>query len=247
MNQRIPPIVQLEIETKSTCNRVCPGCIRNAHPNREAVEPWFGDNEMSLDTFYRILRQARDIGFRGLVCLQHYNEPLQDRRIVDMAALVKGMGFSYVFTCTNADYLTPALAGELDRVLDELIVALYQSEPLKSRREQWVRSLFKRTRLQFTGGVYLATHFSPVYPVEELAKQHLENPCTEPLRRMIINHRGDMLMCCDDVIGNFDLGNVQDHSIEELWYSDRHQDLVLALQERGGRSAHPYCQTCPRA
>src|SRR5690242_4080275 len=81
ITRRIPLFSQLEIETKSTCNRTCDFCIRNSHPDREAVKPWFEENEMPADTVLRLMREAQAIGFRGTVCLQHYNEPLQDPRL----------------------------------------------------------------------------------------------------------------------------------------------------------------------
>jgi radical SAM protein with 4Fe4S-binding SPASM domain len=246
ITKRIPLFAQLEIETSSTCNRTCGGCIRNSHPDREAVKPWFEDNELPTDTILRLMREAQDIGFRGQVCLQHYNEPLQDPRIGQLGALAKGMGFSHVFICTNADYMNEKRAAELDGRFDQIVVALYMGEPTKSKRADWLRTLFTRTRLTFTGGVFIPTHYSPVFPVEALARQHAGHPCHEPLYRMIVNHRGDMLMCCDDMTGHFDLGNVRDHTIEELWYGERHQDFVLALQNAGGRSAHPHCLSCPR-
>ena len=197
-------------------------------------------------TFQRLLLEAWDMGFRGAVCLQHYNEPLQDARIAGLGTLVKETGFPYVFICTNADLMDELRAAGLDGVFDEMLVALYMNEPVKSWREAWLRTLFKSTKLTFTGGSHIATHYSPAFPVEWMIKRHANNPCSEPLRRFIINHRGDMLMCCDDMTGNFNLGNVHEQSLEELWYSDRHQDMVLALQKRGGRFVHPHCQSCPR-
>lgn len=244
--RRIPMFEQLEIETRSTCNRVCPGCMRNSYPDRDQVAPWFEPNDLPTDTVLRLFDEAWSMGFHGTVCLQHYNEPLQDARLGAFVRAAKERGFAYVFTCTNADLLTEERAAELDGVLDELLVALYMDEPQKSKREAFVRSLFGRTRLSFTGGGFIPTHYTPLYPAASLARQHAGRPCSEPLRRMIVNHRGDMLMCCDDLLGHFGLGNVRDHTIEELWFGERHQDLVASLQQAGGRGVHPHCLSCPR-
>lgn len=246
LNRRIPLFHQLEIETKSSCNRTCEACIRNSHPDREAVRPWFEENEMSAETVQRLLAEATSLGFSGSVCLQHYNEPLMDPRIGVFGKLAKDMGFAHVFTCTNADLMTAERAAELDGVFDEMLVALYMGEAVKAKREAWLRSLFTKTKLTFTGGGFIPTHYSPVYPVESLARKHVTKPCREPTRRMIVNHRGDMLLCCDDLVGTFALGNVRDHTLEELWFGERHQDLVLALLEPGGRKVHPHCEACPR-
>ena len=244
--RNIPLFGHLEIETKSTCNRVCDSCIRNSHPDQNAVRPWFEDHELPLEDIYRILRESAEIGFHGTVCLQHFNEPLQDHRIGALGRLAKGFGFPFVFICTNGDFITEALARTIDGAFDQLQVALYMDEPVKSRRQQTIASLFKKTDLHWTGGTHIPTHFSPRFDVVALANQHRMNPCFEPQKRMIINHRGDMLMCCEDMIGNFPLGNIRDHSMEDLWFSDYHQDLLSGLQEVGGRSLHPYCLSCPR-
>lgn len=246
MERRIPLFWQLEIETRSTCNRTCAGCLRNSHPDREAVAPWFEDNELPTEVIHRLFREAQEMGFRGAVCLQHYNEPLHDSRIADLGATAMSMGFQHVFTCTNADYLNERVAESLDGRFHQLIVAVYVEEPHKSRREEWVRSLFSTTEVVLTHGEMIPTHFSPLFPVTLLSQRHAANPCWEPIKRMIVNHRGDMLMCCDDMVGHFDLGNVYDHSLEELWFSERHQDLLLALEQPGGRSCHAHCLSCPR-
>jgi len=244
----IPLFHRLEIETCSTCNRYCPTCLRNSHPDRERAAPWFKMALLPEAVIKRILEEALGLGFHGSVCLQHYNEPLMDERIGELGRMTRDMrGFSEVIINTNADYITPERAAALDGIFDRIIVALYMDEPKKSEREQWVRGLFTRTRLEFTGGVHIATHYSPDFPVAELAARHRENPCDLPLERMIINHRGEMLLCCDDLVGNFNLGNVSQSSLRELWYSPQHQRIVKDLLQAGGRRKHSYCETCPRA
>ena len=168
--------------------------------------------------------------------LQHYNEPLQDSRIAAFGRRARALGFPHVFICTNGDFITEAVAAELDGAFHELQVALYMDEPAKGRRQQWLATLFRETRLHFTGGGHIPTHFSPLFDVAALAHQNRIHPCGEPLRRLIINHRGDMLLCCDDLAGHFGLGNIRDHTVEQLWFGDRHQDLVLALQSSWTRT-----------
>ena len=243
------PITQLEVETRSTCNRVCRGCLRNSHPDKEVVSAWHETHEMSVDTFYEIFRRARELGFSGNVCLSHYNEPMQDTRLADLASLVKGMGFQYVFACTNADYINAEIASRLDEFFDMLYVALYvwRSQPLNlEEHENWLRSKFKKTKLNFVSTDHMATHFSPLFPVEELAAANIDKPCMEPAKRTIINHKCEMLMCCDDLVGNFGLGNIHDSSLEELWYGEKHQEAIFALAQPGGRRKFDYCKTCPR-
>ena len=247
---RIPLFQRLEIETHSECNRRCVTCLRNSIPDREAVASWFSPNSLHVDDIKRVLEQSQAIGFNGEVCLSHYNEPLMDERIVDIAVMVRSMGFKQIFLASNADFLTPELAQGLDGVVSYIGFAFYMGEPNLSKRMEWTKSLFRKTRLTLAAGApedqHMVTHFSPIADVIQLGRQHQNNKCVRPLRRMIVNHRGDMLLCCDDLIGHYDLGSIHQSTIEELWYSEKHQHLVRELMNPGGRKVHPHCLNCPR-
>lgn len=255
----IPVFLMLEIETRSTCNRRCAACIRNSHPDRGAVQSWFEERELPLETIYRVLLQVREMGCR-FVGLQHYNEPLEDKRLATIAMVARGMGFNFICAATNADHMTPDLAAKLDGKFDQLDIALYPTDqyPFKrvsssgagpdepQERADWLRTLFHKTKLNIMLAGHVASHFSPSHPTAELAAQYAGCPCHEPTVRMIVNHRGDMLLCCQDVVGHFDLGSVHDTSVRDLWYSKRHQSFVRALSKGGGRAVHSHCRTCPQ-
>lgn len=237
----------LDFETISTCNRVCPTCIRNSHPNREAVASWFEPHLLDEAVVYAALDQAAAWNFRGGVCLSHYNEPLMDERIPAIAARVRAYNlFSPIFLNTNGDFITEDLAASLDGVLDRIIITLYMDEPVKSKRAAWLQGLFRTTDAQvLTMSEHIPTHFSPKFPVEDLAKRYRGAACHEPAIRIIINHRSQYLLCCEDVIGNFDLGTFPEKSLEEHW-NGRHSAIQAMLGQPGGRSWHNYCLTCPR-
>jgi molybdenum cofactor biosynthesis enzyme MoaA len=115
----------LDLETISSCNRTCPTCIRNSHPDKKAISSWFEVNYLPLEVITEALDQCVALGFTGGVCLSHYNEPLMDERIAEIAALAKSYGqFSEVFMNSNGDFLTEELAKDLDGHLDKIIVSL---------------------------------------------------------------------------------------------------------------------------
>lgn len=238
----------LDFETISNCNRTCPTCIRNSHPDREAVAPWFEDHLLPEPVIYEALEQAIGMGFSGGVCLSHYNEPLMDERLPAIARRVRAYSrFSRIFLNTNGDFLTADMAAELDGVLDRIIVALYMDDPIKTQRAVWIQTLFRKTELHLvTDPVHIATHFSPKYDVVGLAARHAGLRCIEPAMRVIINHRRQYLLCCEDVIGNFDLGLFPDVSLMDFWFG-RHAEIQDLLAQAGGRAWHPYCLSCPRA
>jgi hypothetical protein len=237
----------LDLETISTCNRICPTCIRNSHPDKEAVKSFFSPTYLPMWVIDEAFDQCHAIGFTGSIILSHYNEPLLDERLPWIVKLAKTYPFESVFLNTNGDLLTEELAQELDGHLDRIIVSLYMREPVKSMRADWISSLFKKTKVDaITQSDHIPTHFSPKFDVEALAKKHIANVCHEPEMRVIINHRRQFLLCCDDVVGNFDLGTFPEMGIEEFWFGEKRGTIMRDLQNMGGRLKHLYCSTCPR-
>lgn len=240
----------IDFETVSTCNRHCPTCIRNSHPDRKAVQSWFEPTYLPIKIIRKALDQCTRIGFSGGVCLSHYNEPLLDERIVEIGRLVKSYGqFSRVFFNTNGDFITDELARELDGSVDRIIVSLYMKEPIKSQRVKWIESLFHKTEIYtITQSDHIATHFSPAFDVKALSDTNKYLSCKdEPQTRVIINHRRQYLLCCDDVIGNFGLGTFPETSIEDFWFGEKRMKIISDLENSGGRLKYAYCSTCPRS
>jgi len=238
----------IDFETISTCNRTCPTCIRNSHPNRKALSSWFEPNYLEMETIREALDQSVALGFTGGVCLSHYNEPLMDERIPEISSLVRSYPqFDTVYFHSNGDYLTEEMAKDLDGRLDRIVFSLYMAEPKKTERKNWIQSLFHKTKADvITQSDHIATHFSPSFNLKELIDKNKGKPCAEPRIRVIINHRRQYLLCCDDVIGNFDLGTFPETSISDFWFGDKHMEIMENLKHSGGRSKYPYCSTCPR-
>jgi hypothetical protein len=222
--------------------------LRNSHPDREKLSSWFELNLLPMEIIEEALEQCVDIGFTGGVWLSHYNEPLMDKRIPHIAEMVKSFGqFSMVALNTNGDFINEELAEELDGKVDKMIVTLYMDEPTKSYRKDWIKSLFHSTYVEIiTMSDHIPTHFSPAFDVKALAEKHKNRPCSEPQMRVVINHRQQYLLCCDDVIGNFDLGTFPETSIRDYWFGEKHMNIMNNLKNTGGRLLRPYCATCPR-
>jgi molybdenum cofactor biosynthesis enzyme MoaA len=137
----------LDLETVSICNRRCPTCIRNSHPDKSKTESFFKKNLLPWNVIKEALDQCADLGFTGGVCLSHYNEPLLDDRLVQIAMLVKSYDmFSPIFLHTNGDKLHDVLAKGLDGFLDRIHISFYDEEG-KEERAKWTKSLFRVTEV----------------------------------------------------------------------------------------------------
>ena len=195
------------------------------------------------------------MGFNQSVNLQHFNEPFQDPRIASLAAYAKDKGvFSSVYMHSNGDLITKRKAASVDGILDQITIALYDEtggQPMApipaANRQALLHSWFSQTRLNWTTGTHLVTHFSPYANLQEGIEANRGKPCTREVQlRMILDWKGDMLLCCEDIAGIWKLGNVADHTVAELWYSERHQTILATLAEAGGRESYSFCRSCPR-
>jgi len=239
----------LDLETSSTCNRICPTCMRNSYPERQEVASFFKPNYMPLGVIKGALDQCVELGFTGSVILNHYNEPLMDKRLPEIIGMVRAYPqWKSVWFHSNGDLLTPELAERLDGTLDRIVFTLYQDEPIKSKRAEWIRSLFPNTYLDInTYSEHITTHFSPRPELQEMIERHKNNPCTEAERRVAINHAGNYLLCCDDMVGHFQLGSFPELSIADYWFGEKHTQIVMDLRQSGGRLKYSHCATCPRS
>ena len=62
--------------------------------------------------------------------------------------------------------------------------------------------------------------------------------------RMLIQHDGEVSLCCEDTFGAFELGNVYDRSLDELWFSERHIEIIENLIA-GRREHDDLCRNRP--
>lgn len=240
------------IETHGFCNRSCPTCLRESYPhelNREKI--------LARETVEAILKQAKELNFDGPVGFVYFNEPLMDPRLPSFIRLAKEMGF-YVYTVTNGDFLDEMVAKQI-QMLDEIVIGVYDYYGLETRpaREEYYKKLFPGVKVGFSGR-HITTHFSPyrtpVPPGQMIPNGDLntyielfkELPCFDLRRRIIITCTGEMALCCEDIACQWDLGNINDHTLEELWFSPRHQEIFETLGQNGGRQHYPYCRLCPR-
>lgn len=243
---RIPIFVQLVVETQADCNRACRTCLRVTYPDKARIAGRSEPVQLATELVHKIIDEAAGMGFRGPLCLNFFNEPLLDPRLGEIGRHAKGTeAFSEVYANTNGDFFNVVDVQDLDGSLDRFNVALYG--PDAPRRQDRIRSLFRKSVVTFTGGRHVVTHHSPYRNLEHAVAAVRDRPCIERARkRLIIAHTGDMLLCCEDIAGEWGLGNVGEHSLEELWFSSEHTRILRLLAEPGGRASFPYCTICPR-
>jgi radical SAM protein with 4Fe4S-binding SPASM domain len=260
MRDGLPLFERLQIESQAFCNRACWFCPRTydrtGHYLDGRGKPVF--HRMATETILNVLDQAEALGFRGRVGFHHYSEPLLDPRNVQLAREARRRGMMpYLHTNGDALKRNAALCADVSQAYGLIVVGLYDyrtNEELEAQKQQW-RERLPGANLKFNpvAPVGARTAFSLAIPkalvptdprVATPDLTYSNAPCHRPLLRMIIRHDGGVSNCCEDTFGAFDVGSIHERSLEELWWSERHLE-VLADLVAGRREEYSLCRNCP--
>jgi radical SAM protein with 4Fe4S-binding SPASM domain len=222
------------VETYAFCNRKCHFCFNHERfPKRER-------GIMSEETFIKIISQLSEINFCGSLAPVLYGEPLLDKRLPRLMKYYnKNIRYSHISIYTNGDMLNEEIFRNLidngvqyflvtnyDNLLKPELNFLKQKYPfhIKLRNE---RDLIKIDR---AGKIFQRNI-------------QLNSPCLRPSREMVINWKGDILLCCQDFYGEYVMGNVHENSLLEIWNNEKFVEYRSKLS-MGQRSVIPICKYC---
>lgn len=251
MRRPIPLFRKLLLELQANCNRDCFFCNREFDTSGKRYDAAGRKvlKRMPTEEALSILDQAQALGFDGHVAFHHYSEPFLDPRIIDMAHAARARGMK-PYEHTNGDVLrgNAALCREAAEVFEYLVVGLYDyrnDAELAAEKAFWLERLEgTRVRFSLAGEVFPRT-LTPHDDRMFRAKQSFPGgACKRPAVRLIIHYDGEMALCCEDMQDRFDLGNAFETPIEQLWFGERHVQIMKAL-EQGRREQFPLCASCP--
>jgi radical SAM protein with 4Fe4S-binding SPASM domain len=216
--------------------------MRQTYPDRERIRAWLGRNvQMPLPVIQRVLTELWKMGYRDIVGLNQYNEPLMDDRLTEIARFARILGFKRVTIITNGDLLTPGLAKELDGNVTYITVSGYD----KTTSIEEIRGWFKKTHVSMSSGHHRLSHYSPSRTLNAAIERFRTHPCYRHSRNFIVNHQGDCLMCCEEIVPQFDIGNVYRQPLADIWNGSRRQQIIRDLSQPGGRLKYAHCSICP--
>ena len=250
MKRPIPLFSRILIELNSNCNRDCFFCNRTFDTSgKRLVDGKRVLKKMPTEHVLRIMDEAVALGFRGKIAFHHMSESFLDERIIKMAWEARKRGL-IPYEHTNGDVLRKnlKLCRQAAEVFDYITVGLYDyknEDELKAEKAYWKVAL-KGTKVKFSlsGEVYPRglTPFDDRMFREK--KDYVNAPCTRPFLRLIVHYDGNVALCCEDMTDMFDLGNAFNQSIEDIWYSEKHVQILKDL-EQGKREKYAACKKCP--
>lgn len=208
------------------------------------------------EKMYRsIIDQLADINYCGKISTYFYGEPLCDKRLPEFIAYARRKcPCSYIQINSNGDYLTEPLLLELIKAgLDKALVTDYENVGL--RKDVPDEKITEQTeRLLNLAELY--PQFVNLRSWHEISLENragmvlsrvterVKEPCMRPSYMLVIDWKGDVLLCCVDYYAQHVFGNVADRSLMDIWKDAKYQEMQRILQRPGGRQEIPICEKC---
>jgi radical SAM protein with 4Fe4S-binding SPASM domain len=237
-----PLFKHLNIETTNICTKRCSFCYfgnLSEMPKREL---------MSEELFKKIIGELIKIEFKGRISLYEINEPLTDPRIFDFIAYIKKkMPNVFQLLSTNGDLLTNE---KLDKLfysgLDKIIINAYTKKDLEK-----IKKLLKN--YNYKGNSIILYDKTKKYvtkiwtsrggSIKKYKKDVSQKTCELIYVQMIVKSDGEVVSCVNDMWRKQVMGNLNDASIEEVWFGEKFEKLRKEL-EKGNRKHSILCSQC---
>lgn len=226
--------ISVNLETTAFCNRTCSFCFN--HPRFPPRERGL----MAPEMFQHIVAELAAMNFGGRLSLHFYGEPLLDRRLPEwVRALREKLPRAYLHLSTNGDLLTEELFLTLVRSgMEMFCITNYDDEdnPRLTRLRERYPFHAELRRIQDT---QLTDRAGMIFA----RGRELKRPCLRPASQLVINWRGEVLLCCHDFYGQYKMGQVGEQSLKDIWQGEQFSRCRRLLAQ-GERSLLSLCRHC---
>lgn len=230
------------IETRNTCTRKCWFCKFGQERKDEAII------EMEWSLIERIVYNLKDLNYRGRISWYGTNEPLLEKRILKILQFSRHhCPHAFLSFITNGDLLDASVYHDLrSSGLDALGVSIYDDktyEKVRRIRDERLVMIDMRPlppgRLENrAGNVKRNPEFFEVFQ-----QRYANQSCGRPFSMMMLNPKGQVVLCCSDMYGDVIMGDVQEQRLEEIWNNELFHHYRTTLVEQGRKNLK-LCSSC---
>jgi len=240
-----PLFALIEIETYNRCNGVCEFCPVSV---KNESRPEY---KMSEVTFEKIVNELAEIDWHGCLCLYSNNEPFLDERIVRFSRMVREkVPHAKTHLYSNGTCLTMDKFVEIIDYLDELIIDNYNQQlelipPVKKIKEycEIHPELIDKVTIVLRNPKEILEARGGDAPNRKNTPVVKEAKCIYPFRQMVIRPDGKVSLCCNDALGKYTLGDVNENTLVEIWYGEKY-GKIREMMYKEGRAALEVCSRC---
>ncbi len=253
LKKEFPLFQRVMLELNSNCNRDCDFCPRkrDRSGNRKDKNGKPIIKKLPTSKVIDIFNQLEKLGFKGRITFHHLSEAFLDKRLIKFAKEARKRGM-VPYINTNGDILkkNKTLRKQAVKYFDSILIGLYDYKTTRERDKEikfWRKELkgakvgFSCIEKRFPRHGITKLLLYPKKKMEAISKK----VCGEPIKRLIIHYDGNVAFCCEDMKNEFNLGNISNKSIKDIWFSKKHMKMVKDLQKKGGKKLYPLCSNCP--
>jgi radical SAM protein with 4Fe4S-binding SPASM domain len=205
---------------------------------------------MSEDTFKKIIDELAELQFGGIIYYHSNNEPFIDGRIIDFIKY----GSSKVLNAKHWLYTNGTLLDNkkfqsiVESGLNYLRINNYNDNlklnpNIKEIYDEYKNKEFSlqcEIRLRLKNEV-LSTRGGSA-PNRKI-KETLNASCYFPFSYLVVRANCGVSLCCNDALGKVTLGNVEEQTLEEIWFGKKHFDLLNSIR-KNMRNDIEICREC---
>jgi radical SAM protein with 4Fe4S-binding SPASM domain len=263
MKHLIKPFKQIRIEINSDCNRRCVFCPRSKDETRWKINDSGKKKMINLamtdDLVYSILEQNVSQGFNASVGFDFYNEPTLDPRLFKFLDKARALN-CHTEIVTNGDTIKDdrEYAKEFFTRVSYTNISLYDYKDMEGRRkllhwwENYLATLaIPKSRYNLVGEYFNFGNRAGTVDRRNkfMGGAHLDDKvplranCKKIHSKLNIRYDGEVPICCEDALVQQSLGNVNQNTLEEIWYGKKMQE-VTELLAKGNRDKINPCNKC---
>jgi radical SAM protein with 4Fe4S-binding SPASM domain len=247
-----PLFSQIELSITGLCNRTCEFCPR-VDPE---VYPNVNEN-MKIELHAKIVEELGRYQYAGLIGYSGFSEPFLHKQLHVMlaqgrAACPKARQEVY----TNGDFVTVETLRQLfDAGMTSLHISMYDGPQQRgefeavlaqggfSEDQVILRNRYLPREQQY--GLTLSNRAGMI-SFSKTGVQPLREPlklqCFYPFYMMMVDHKGDVMICSHDWGKKLVVGNLERQSVSEVWTSPRMRSVRQLLGNSDRRL--PACREC---
>jgi len=225
---------EIQIETTSVCNRSCDFCPNSVNPPPSS--------RMSSVLFQKIADELGDMEYSGNIALYLRNEPFMDKSLHKSVRLIRDKcPKSFIYIASNGDLVTvEKLIQVFDAGMSGVALSAYdgkeQTADFHALAKKFVSKYpsvnyvsGRRDIHDHTNKYIWVTSYSDnpenffnragTVSVHAKLKKPLPLMCTLPFKQLCVTATGEVALCCADWYAEAGLGNVNNHSLLDIWFS----------------------------
>lgn len=212
---------------------------------------------MKDEIFQKIVDNLKKIKFKGRICPYVNNELLLDKKIFNRIETLRVIDDDISITIeSNGKLLTiEKLYKFFDSGADQVFINDYANCYIDylflTKRMRDLLSKIDTRRIKrdvnFTIShrlkkQLLSARSDKVKSRKALTIANKEKYCDFPFNQLNINPIGDIFICCRDSYYDGLMGNINENSLEEIWFNSKYQEVRNAFLEN--RRILPICDRC---